>query len=151
MDERAREVPGSSSTHRDLFPTNRFQKILILIAAGLLVAFMLFVAYMRIGPHLEHYLSSVSFDGQVWKQAENTNDPVRIFMVDDLLATHDLIGMSRSEIDALLGTPPKTPFFSDYQYVYWLGLERSYIKIDSEWLFIKFDQDRVVETKLLND
>lgn len=112
---------------------------------------MLLIAYMRIGPHVEHYFSSISFDSEVWKRAENTHDPVRSFMVDNLLISHQLAGMSRDDIDALLGTPPKTPFFSSYQYVYWLGPERSFIQIDSEWLGIRFENDRVVETKLLND
>jgi len=132
-------------------PTNRFQRVLILTAAGILFAFLLLVAYMRIVPHVEHYFSSISFHSQVWKRAENTNDPARIFMVDDLLASHQLVGMSRADVDTLLGMPPKTPFFSSYQYVYWLGPERSFIPIDSEWLGIKFDKDRVVEVKFLSD
>jgi hypothetical protein len=129
----------------------QFRTALILLATGLLVAFMLLIAYMRIGPHAEHYILSIAFDSKVWKQAENTNDTVRSFMVDDLLSSRQLVGMSRAEIDSLLGVPPNTPFFSDYQYVYWLGRERSFIQIDSEWLGIRFENDRVVETKLLND
>ena len=125
---------------------------MILIAASFFAVLVLLIAYLRIGPQVEHYFSSISFDSKTWKRAEGSYDPVRLLMVDDLLAKHKLAGNSVAEIDALLGTPPKTTYFSDYQYVYWLGPERrSFIKIDFEWLGIRFDNERVVEVKLLND
>ena len=42
------------------------------------------------------------------------------------------------EIDQILGKPPKTNYFNEYDYIYWLGPERGFFGIDSEWLVIKF-------------
>jgi len=144
-------MPDHDSASRGLLSADRFQRIMILIATGLLVVFLLLIAFIRLGPQIEHHFSSIPFDSESWKRAEDSHDPVRQLMVDDLLAEHELLGRSRAEIDGLLGTPPKTPFFSNYQYVYWLGPERSFIPIDSEWLCIRFENDRVVEVKILND
>jgi len=59
--------------------------------------------------------------------------------------------MSRTDIDQLLGRPPKTEYFSDYDYVYWLGPERGFIRIDSEWLCIKFKHDVVTDVQVRTD
>jgi hypothetical protein len=96
-------------------------------------------------------VSRGSFDSGAWKKAANTDDPIRIKMVDDLMQTHQLVGMSRPQIDAMLGVPDKTSYFSAYDYVYWLGPERGFISIDSEWLGVRFKNQIVVEAKLLTD
>lgn len=72
-------------------------------------------------------------------------------MVDDLLSKHNLVGLSTKEVEVLLGKPPKTGYFKDYDYVYWLGPERSTFSIDSEWLGIKFQNGVVVKVDLLSD
>ncbi len=81
----------------------------------------------------------------------NSKDYVRIKMVDDLLNRNNLIGMSKNEVNDLLGVPPKTEYFSNYDYVYWLGPERGFMSIDSEWLVIKFENDKVIEAKITRD
>jgi hypothetical protein len=124
--------------------------ILTLAALLRLFPFFLIIALM-VGPRVEDYLSRTEFDSATWKAAANKDDPVRLRMVDELIAEHKLLGKPRAEIDGLLGAPPQTSYFSEYQYVYWLGPERSFIPIDSEWLGIRFENDRVVEVKLLND
>lgn len=95
-------------------------------------------------------LSRQSFDSSLWKNAEPPNS-IRLEMADDLLANHPLIGLSQPQIDALLGIPPKTAYFPEYQYVYWLGPERGFIRIDSEWLTIKFVDGTVKEARIMRD
>jgi hypothetical protein len=91
------------------------------------------------------------FESDTWKKVRESDDPARIRMVDDLLTTHRLVGMSRPQIDALLGVPDRTSNFRAYNYVYWLGPERGLISIDSEWLGIRFENGFAVEAKLLRD
>jgi hypothetical protein len=73
-------------------------------------------------------------------------------MVDDLLAHHKLVGLSRTEVIALLGEDPRSEYFSDYDFVYWLGPERGGVSTDSEWLVMKFGaSDEVIEAKVATD
>jgi outer membrane protein assembly factor BamE (lipoprotein component of BamABCDE complex) len=51
-----------------------------------------------------------------------------------------LLGKTRSEIETMLGAPTQTDKFRDYDLVYWLGDERGYMSIDSEWLAMRFDK-----------
>ena len=39
----------------------------------------------------------------------------------------------------MLGEPPHTGYFKDWDLVYWLGRERGFISIDSEWLVVRLD------------
>ena len=79
-------------------------------------------------------------------------DPVRLRMVDDLLAHHRFIGMPRAELADLLGPPTPIDKFGDWDLVYWLGPERGSIRIDSEWLVFKFDKEnRVSAYRLVQD
>lgn len=94
------------------------------------------------------------FNSTAWKStlnAEVTNQPIRQKMVDDLLSRYRLVGMKKKEIDHLLGKPPATGYFKDFDYVYWLGPERSFISIDSEWLCIKFKNNVASEATLMSD
>jgi hypothetical protein len=94
-----------------------------------------------------------SFDSVEWKNSlSDKTNRVRLQMVDDLLASGRLIGLTRAEVIATLGVPPQTNYFREYDFVYWLGLQRGFAGIDSEWLVIKLDDDgRVREAKLVND
>lgn len=91
------------------------------------------------------------FDSTLWKNSENSELHERLWMVDDLLQSRRLIGMTRAQVDALLSKAPSTEYFSDYDYVYWLGPERGFMSIDSEWLGIKFKDDIVIDARLLRD
>ena len=94
-----------------------------------------------------------SFDSTSWKTSLTSDslDPIRLRMVDDLLHRHRLRGMTREEVVSLLGKPPETNYFPEYDLVYWLGSERGYNSIVSEWwLVIKFGGDgRVSKTALV--
>ena len=80
------------------------------------------------------------FVQSVWLQGEATADSQRLRMADGLLNSRVLLGMSRSEIVAMLGPPTSTDKFRDSGMVYWLGPERGFMSIDSEWLTLNFDQ-----------
>lgn len=93
------------------------------------------------------------FDSKEWKKLGTLGswDDTRTHMVDDLLRRYELVGMTKAEIDTLLGVPRETSYFREYDYVYWLGPERGFMSIDSEWLGIRFENDVAVEARLLRD
>ena len=94
------------------------------------------------------------FDAAVWQDVARarSSEAVRGCMVDDLLERVKLHGRSRAEIVALLGEPPLNVYFTDFDFVYWLGPERGFVSIDSEWLVIKLDRaGRVSQAKLVTD
>jgi hypothetical protein len=104
------------------------------------------------GDAVEEYFSRVPFDSAAWKAAEpDVANPVRLRMVDDLLRRHRLVGKGKAEIDELLGRPTQTGHFADYDYVYWLGPERGFISIDSEWLVLKLEHGKVVQARVVRD
>lgn len=73
-------------------------------------------------------------------------------MVDDLLERHQLTGMGRAEVVAILGEPDRTPYFREWDMIYWLGPERGLLGIDSEWLVLRVDErHRVVEHRIVTD
>ncbi|WP_353094012.1 hypothetical protein [Tissierella praeacuta] len=77
----------------------------------------------------------------------------RVWMVDDLLRNHEIIGMDKNDIVELLGEPSDTEYFKELDnIVYYLGPERGLIRIDSEWLAIWFDEKNIVtEFKIMRD
>ncbi|UHA58640.1 outer membrane protein assembly factor BamE [Metabacillus litoralis] len=69
----------------------------------------------------------------------------RVYIVDDLLSTYNLKGMTKREVITLLGPPTDTEYFkNEKNIVYYLGDERGVISIDSEWLVIDFDKHEKV-------
>jgi hypothetical protein len=112
------------------------------------------VGWLLVAPSVDVALHRRSFDSVAWR----TNDqadvmwPARLAMVDDLLARHELRGMSRESVAALLGSRDETPYFRDWDAVYWLGPERGLFRIDSEWLVLRFGSDgRVREYQIVRD
>jgi hypothetical protein len=74
---------------------------------------------------------------------------VRGCMVDDLLERHELRGMQRKDVIALIGEPQPSDLFPEYDMVYWLGPERGLVGIDSEFLVMKVDKSgRVTSVEL---
>lgn len=41
----------------------------------------------------------------------------------------------------MLGPDCECGYFADWDLVYWLGPERSWLSLDSEWLVIRFGED----------
>ena len=95
------------------------------------------------------------FDQQLWHNYGDLNQAARyprLEMADRLIAKGQLRGRSRAEVVDVLGEPPKTGYFSDWDLVYWLGPERGFMSVDSEWLVFRFDkQGRVDEYRIVRD
>jgi hypothetical protein len=52
----------------------------------------------------------------------------------------------------MVGEPDKTNYFSDWDMVYWLGPERGFMGIDSEWLVFRLDgEEKVLEYQIVED
>jgi hypothetical protein len=100
-----------------------------------------------------------AFDRNAWlagETADFSSEAPRLRMADGLVSSRGLIGKDRSEIAALLGPDSDTDKFRSYdrsrELVYWLGAERSFISIDSEWLVVRFDRNgRVAEARIVRD
>ena len=76
----------------------------------------------------------------------------RVNMVDDLLNHYSLEGLSRSEIMNLLGNETEGAYFKEVDnMVYYLGNERGFISIDSEWLIIHFVDNVVNGYEIVTD
>jgi hypothetical protein len=96
--------------------------------------------------------SGRSFDPVTWNDKTQVKAGVRLAMADRIVARRMLSGKTRPEVIAMLGEPPKTDYFSDWDLVYWLGNERGFISIDSEWLVVRFDaHKRVLEYRIVRD
>jgi hypothetical protein len=96
--------------------------------------------------HAREYRHRERFGSKAWqdpKQVES-EDPVRLRMVDDLIKSEQLDHLRRADVELLLGKPSTENYFKEYDLVYWLGPERGYISVDSEWLAIALDKDEVV-------
>ena len=90
------------------------------------------------------------FDRAVW--LDEKQEGPRLKMADRIVSRRMLDGKARAEVVAMLGEPPKTGYFSDWNLVYWLGPERGFISIDSEWLVVRFDaHERVSDCRIVRD
>ena len=122
--------------------------------AGLAATYCVTVASLFAGPVIDDYRHEGSFDGAAWLRNDKRDAmwPARLTMVDDLLERGLLAGATRDSVARLLGHADQTEYFNDWDRVYWLGPERGLIRIDSEWLVIKFGADgRVSEARLVRD
>lgn len=98
--------------------------------------------------------SPVPFDRTRWLEGEGANfSPApRLRMADGLLSSRTLLGKRRSEVEEMLGPDTDTDKFRNNDLVYWLGAQRSYMPIDSEWLVVRFDKNgQVTEARIVYD
>jgi hypothetical protein len=102
---------------------------------------------------LTGYLPIRRFDAVAWRGVQRTDDETRLQMVDALLRSGRLNGLTRPQVVALLGPPDSGDYFRDRDnLVYWLGPERGIMRIDSEWLVIRVGPDgRVSRYELARD
>ncbi len=70
--------------------------------------------------------------------------------IDSVIERHELIGLTRAEVETRYGTPTHESSPPENSVVYRLGLQRSgFIRIDDEWLWLRMDADgKVVEAKI---
>ena len=129
------------------------KKVIKTLLTILLVLFLGFVTivgyffYQMTGPQ---YFQKNNFNTAEWKQNLEKFNDIKLFMVDDLLKNHQLIGKTRDEVKSILGVPPPTDYFQDYDYVYRLGREGG-LGVDSKWLGLKFENDLVISADILRD
>jgi hypothetical protein len=104
------------------------------------------------GDTIQEHLRRCPFDAVAWKSEEALTNDVRIRMVDDLLLRRSFRGMTREQVAAIIGVPDKTEYFKEWDLVYWLGPERGFIGIDSEWLVFRLDrQQKVTDLRIVKD
>jgi hypothetical protein len=138
-----------------------------IIIAALVIAFvplLLFVAAV-VYPYAENRLRSQPFQPSVWRD-EPTKDtrpwPTRLRMVDDLIASRELIGIARADVLNLLGPADDVTFFretsrrgddAEWDLGYKLGPERGkWMRVDNEWLLLDLnDQGRVERVLVTHD
>ena len=120
--------------------------VVVLIAISGLLPSVFFFGKMSYESVREH-LHRISFNSASWRDEKqvNSEDPVRIRMVDDLIRSRRLDRLTRPELEQLLGKSSTTNYFKEYDFVYWLGPQRGPFKVDDEWLVIKLDRRGVVE------
>ena len=98
------------------------------------------------------YAGRERFDARAWRDSEKLEQGVRLRMVDDLFRRDLLVGRSRQELAELLGEPAPSGGFAGWDHAYWLGPERGFISIDSEWLVLRYDAHGVLaEASLARD
>jgi hypothetical protein len=109
--------------------------------------------------------SQLPFDTEVWKhQAEDDGRPksipdlwkhreadnVRLRMVSDLKPK--LMGISKAEVEQLLGTPVKgLESLHPTNYYYVLGTQERFLDTDGIWLSLKFENDRANDVQVIHD
>lgn len=96
----------------------------------------------------------VPFESETWKKFPRSSNewprtdlrPIRLRMIDDLVAKHDFKGKTREEVESLLGSKTKTEYFAEWDLVYYLGPGRYGNAIgDSEWLVFRFHTNGSVQ------
>jgi hypothetical protein len=92
-------------------------------------------------PTLSERLSRRSFDAAAWRADSDGGRGVRQRMVDDLLSSGRLDGLTRAQVLDLLG-PPDSSGAGSLEYV--TGDERGFVRIDSEILVVEVGRDATV-------
>jgi hypothetical protein len=116
--------------------------IVVVIILALGSAPLLLLSWFLFGDALENFVHQRTFNQELWKtqnsSAHDADWPPRLCMVDDLLASGRLNGMSKKQVIELLGPADGT---QDAGVSYYLGPERGPFGIDSETLIIEFGED----------
>jgi len=95
------------------------------------------------------YHARRSFSTEKWLR----NPEERTRIVGDLLRDHELVGMEEAAVVELLGSDDRDRgyFVEEDRFVYYLGPERGFISIDSEWLILEFADGVVWDYDLTTD
>jgi hypothetical protein len=96
------------------------------------------------GATIQERLRRQPFNALAWRGEKTLMNDVRIRMVDDLLDRYNFRGMNHEQVISALGEPDKTEHFNDWDMAYWLGPERGWLSIDSEWLVFRLDWKKIV-------
>ena len=123
-------------------------------AGGHFLVYVALFFYVFAWPTLRDYFNQQAFNPAIWQaNAPFSVDepPKRQMMVRDLLKNHLHLGISRQEVEILLGKPVAGKKVDGVDYIYLLGPERGFSGIDFEWLGLKFTHDKLQEVKIFTD
>ena len=116
------------------------------------------VVYILLGLIGTYYLvcfAPLPFVQKVWvSKSEDWSDTFKLrhHMADWLLLTRRLVDKHKTDVIGLLGHPPETTYFSNWDLVYKLGQERGLFAIDSEWLVLRLNSNGIVtDARLVSD
>jgi hypothetical protein len=138
-------LPAMTKSNRPLLFSFLFGGVVVLAIVGVYV-------WMLFGDSIRERWNRQRFDSAAWQSVQSRTNTVRIRMVDDLMRRHNLRGMARDQVTAILGDPDKTEYFREWDLVYWLGPERRFISVDSEWLVFRIDgQKKVTDYRIVRD
>ena len=112
----------------------------------------IFIGCLLLGDTASNLVHRRKFDAELWRNQQqvehDTMWPPRLCMVDHLMSSGLLDGLTRNQVVQLLGPGHDKSFpggATSCDIHYYLGPERGFIRIDSEWLFITFDDDNKVK------
>jgi hypothetical protein len=112
-----------------------------LIAGALFILLACVVIHLFLDDKIADWANRRAFDADLWRQPDQAAPysawPPRLCMVDALLASGRLNGMTESQVLELLGPPDSKSVGLNY----YLGPERGFLGIDSETLVIEFGAD----------
>ena len=142
-----------------LFKGKHFRVISYII--GSIIPVTSLIGFMIIGPVAENYAHSQSFNAEHWKNNQSTKSeflwPPRLCMVNDLISSRKLDNLTKQEVISLLGKPDEFDVITPCKQpesciIYYLGPERGFIRIDSEWLLIRFNKkDQIENYEIVRD
>lgn len=122
------------------------------VLSGMFLILFAILMWVLIEPDIINSIKYRKFDSQVWKQSDNDHmeGTPRIYMADDLIRDKTLEGLTEEEVVEMLGEPyPRDPIDGstfpggayDSDIHYYLGPQRGFMALDSEWLMIAFGED----------
>lgn len=124
----------------------------IAYAMGTITPYTLILAYLALADSWGDCVHHQTFDSRLWRNQETTQYdalwPPRLCMVDDLVRSDRLAGLTKSQVVHLLGLPRDKAFLLDRsacEIDYYLGPARGFCRIDSEWLYVSFDNEGRVD------
>lgn len=124
-------------------------------ALGAFSLYAIMMAYLLLPPVFEQWRYARPFEAAIWRANPEMAEPgwpLRLRMVDDLLAGHRLTGLTREQVESLLGPADQHGPRQGWDLMYYLGPERGLIRLDSENLGLRFGADgRLAETAILRD
>jgi hypothetical protein len=115
---------------------------------GAVTPIAVIIGWLFLGTACANLVHRQKFDPELWRKQDTIEHdafwPPRLCMVDDLISSRALDDLTEHEVVQLLGPPhdKSFPFGSTRCDIhYYLGPERGFYRIDSEWLFITFGHD----------